>query len=183
MLRSLAIAGILAALGITSARAAETCHKNAGQYAESRTCVSSVLSPQGRNTYGPDKLGGGGNGAWCEGVAGSGVGQSITIYQKPANVIGSMSFVNGYSKTPALYRANGRVQQARLETSGGDSRTLTLRDTSEPQNIEISPSKISWARLTVLSVYPGARSNDTCVTTFYLNQEDFIEDEEPQVQQ
>ena len=178
MLRPLAFACGLASLGIANAGAAELCHTRGGQYAKNRTCVSSVLPPQGRNTYGPDKLGGGESGAWCEGVAGPGIGQSITLYQEPGNVIGSLSFTNGYTRTPELFRANGRVQQARLETSGGYSKTITLRDTSEPQTIKMSPSKVSWVRLTVLSVYPGARGSDTCVSEFYLNQEDFIDDEE-----
>lgn len=180
MRHSLTVAGVLATLGIASATAvaAEICHASGGQYAETRTCVSSVLPPQGRNTYGPDKLGGNETGAWCEGVAGPGIGQSITLHQSPANVIGSMSFTNGYVRTPELYRANGRVQQARLETSGGYRKTITLRDTSEPQNIEIPPSKVSWVRLTVLAVYASTRGSDTCVSKFYFNQEDSVEEQQ-----
>jgi hypothetical protein len=165
----------------SSAIAAETCHSASGQYAETRTCVSSVLAPQGGNTYGPDKLNGGdGNGAWCEGIDGSGVGQTITLHQKQGNVIGSLSFVNGYTKTPQLFRANGRIKQARIETSNGYRKTVNLPDTTEWQNIAISPSKVSWVRLTILAVYPGMRGSDTCVTTFYLNQEDFLDEPEAQ---
>jgi hypothetical protein len=171
---------IVSAAGVSTPTltvAAETCHSQSGQYADTRTCVTSVLTPQGRNSYGPKALSGGESGAWCEGVAGPGIGQAITLHQKPENVIGSMSFGNGYAKTPEVYRANGRVKQAEITTSGGYRRVVTLKDTAEPQTIKISPSKVSWVRLTILEAYPGARSSDTCVTTFYLNQEDFLEGE------
>jgi hypothetical protein len=163
--------------GPTHALAAEVCHTQSGQYADTRTCVTSMLAPQGRNSYGPKALSGGESGAWCEGVAGPGIGQAITIHQKPENVVGSMSFGNGYAKTPEVYQANGRVRQAEIATSGGYRKVVTLKDTAEPQAIKISPSRVSWVRLTILDVYPGARSTDTCVTAFYLNQEDFLEGE------
>jgi len=170
--------GLAAISGTCSAAtAAETCHSATGQYADTRTCVSSVLPPQGNNRYGPNNLNGEG-GAWCEGVDGPGVGQTITLHQKQDNVIGSLSFVNGYTKTPQLFRANGRVKQARIETSNGYRKTVNLPDSSEWQKIEISPSKVSWVRLTILAVYPGARGSDTCITTFYLNQEDFLDEPE-----
>lgn len=168
------------AVGQTPGNAAEICsERGLMQYTDSsRTCVSSVLSPQAGNSYGPDKLGGGYDkpeGAWCEGVDGTGEGQTITLHQKPNNKIGSMTFVNGYAKTPERFKANGRVKEARIETDNGYSKTITLKDTAQQQTIRISPAKVSWLRLTILSVYPGARANDTCVTAFSFNQEDFLE--------
>jgi hypothetical protein len=164
--------------GAAAQASAETCHSNSGQYADTRTCVSSVLPPKGSNRYGPDHLGTGeATAAWCEGADGPGIGQTITLHQKPANMIGSMSFVNGYAKSPQAFSSNGRVKRARIETSGGYSKTVALQDNTEWQTIKISPSKVSWIRLTILEVYPGSRGSDTCITTFYLNQEDFLEDE------
>ena len=187
MLRAFRYTGLLAALFIvplavssaqSAAQAAETCHSNSGQYAETRTCVSSVLAPQGRNSYGPDNLSGGKNGAWCEGAGGAGVGQTITLHQNPESVIGSLTFVNGYARTPDLFRTNGRVREARIETSGGFKKTITLRDNANPQSIAISPSKVSWVRLTIVSVYGGARHADTCVSEFAFNHEEFGAPEE-----
>jgi hypothetical protein len=176
--RLLVLLASAAIAGAAAQAAAEICHNSSGQYADTRTCVSSVLPPQGNNRYGPDNLGGDEKGgAWCEGVAGAGVGQTITLHQKQPNLIGSMSFINGYAKSPQAFASNGRVKRARIDTSGGYGKTVTLKDTAEPQAIEISPSKVSWVRLTILEVYPGSRGSDTCVTTFYLNQEDFLDDE------
>ena len=167
------------ALCAASATAAEVCsERGPTQYTDSsRTCVSSVLAPQGNNRYGPDKLGGGNEkpaGAWCEGVDGAGTGQTITLHQKPSGLIGSMTLVNGYAKTAELFQANGRVKEARIDTSSGYSKTVTLKDTREEQSIQISPHKVSWLRFTILSVYPGKRAADTCVTAFWFNQEDSL---------
>ncbi len=49
-----------------------------------RTCVSSVLALQGRSSYGPDQVTGLGEGAWCEGVSGPGIGQTITVHRSPS---------------------------------------------------------------------------------------------------
>lgn len=159
--------------------AAETCHNFGGQYADTRFCVTSVLPPQGRNSYGPDQISGLGDGAWCEGVPGPGIGQSVTVHQNPAQVIGSMSFVNGYARTEQTFRNNGRVKRARIETSGGYVRTMTFRDGKEWLHIKITPSNVTWVRLTILETYPGARDTDTCISKFYMNHEEFGALEEP----
>ena len=159
--------------------AAEVCHSQGMQYADTRTCVSSVLAGQGGNKYGPDQITGFGEGAWCEGVPGPGIGQTITVHQKPQQVIGTVMITNGYAKTPQTFRANGRVKTARIETSGGVVRTVTLKDTAEMEEIKVPPSKVSWIKLTILDVYPGERHSDTCVSKFYFNHEEFgaIEEE------
>ena len=173
--RILSFALGLAALAAVPAgsTAGEICHRHSGQYAETRTCVSSVLPPQGRNSYGPDQITGAGDGAWCEGVQGPGTGQSVTVHQTPAQTVGSMVFVNGYARTAQTFRANGRVKQARIETSGGYVRTIALKDTGDTVEIKMPPSNVSWVRLTVLAVYPGERHNDTCISKFYFNHEEF----------
>ena len=158
--------------------AAEVCSSRGGQYADTKTCVTSVLPPQGRNSYGPDQIYGLDDGAWCEGVPGPGIGQSVTVYQDPQMVIGSMMFANGYGKTPQTYRANGRVNQARIETSGGLVRIVTLKDTAQLVDIKLPPSRVSWVRLTIVSVYPGERHSDTCISKFYFAHDEFGAPEE-----
>lgn len=177
-MRDLRLAGVLATAAATlvvtfATGRAETCHRTSGQYAETETCVTSVLPPQGGNTYGPDFLTGSGEGAWCEGAAGAGIGQTITLRQTPDQVIGSIVFANGYGKSAQAFRNNGRVKRARIETSGGYDRTITLKDTAQTQFIRISPSRITWVRMTILDVYPGGRHADTCVSSFYFDHEEF----------
>lgn len=169
---------VLLMAGSGAAQAAELCSSRDGQYAETRTCVTSVLPPQAGNSYGPDNIYGLDNGAWCEGVPGPGIGQTVTLHQDPQTVIGAMMFANGYGKTPQTYRSNGRVREARIETSGGYVRTLTLRDTPDLVDIKLPPSRVSWVRLTILSVYPGARHADTCIGKFYFAHEEFGAPEE-----
>lgn len=151
----------------------EICHTQGGQYAETRTCVTSVLAPQGGNSYGPDQITGLGDGAWCEGVPGPGIGQTVTVHQKPVTKIGTIMFVNGYAKTAQTFRANGRVKRARIETSSGTVRVITLKDTAGMEGIKLPPARVSWIRLTILDVYPGERHADTCISKFYFNQEEF----------
>lgn len=180
MLRYWALISFTAFWSPAMATAAEICHAQSGQYGDTHICVTSVLAPQGGRMYGPQALSGSDGSAWCEGVPGPGIGQSITLHQKQDNVIGSLSFGNGYARSHALYRANGRVKQAEIRTNGGYRKVVVLKDKAEIQSIAISPSKIEWVRLTILDVYPGTQGMDTCVTTFQLNQEDFLEGEPKQ---
>ena len=175
------LAACLSALAVSAqvAAAATICHAQGGQYADTRTCVTSVLPSQGRNAYGPEQVTGSEEGAWCEGVAGPGVGEAITLYQDPPMVIGSLSFVNGYAKNEQTFRANGRVKRARIDTSGGYSKEITLKDTAQFESIKLPPSRLTWVKLTILDVYPGSRHSDTCISKLYFNHEEFGAIEEP----
>jgi hypothetical protein len=164
---------IVAALAGGPARAAETCHAFEGQFAKVKICVSSVLAPQAGNTYGPDHLMGTGDGAWCEGVAGPGIGQSVTIHQDPSQVMRTINVMNGYAKSDETFRNNGRVKKALIETDGGAKKTVTLKDTRESQEIVIPKGKVAWVKLTILEVYPGVRASDTCMSMFLTNLEEF----------
>jgi hypothetical protein len=177
MKRLVALTAVAAALAVTPA-VAETCHTFGHQFGESRICVSSVLAPQAGNTYGPDRLMGTTDGAWCEGVPGPGIGQTITLYQNPASVMRTISIKAGYAKSEEAFRNNGRIKKALIETDRGVKQTVTLRDVRESQNIIIRKSKVAWVRLTILEVYPGVRGSDTCVSEFLTNLEEFGNDSE-----
>jgi len=175
MVRSgwIALAVVGAALAGTPARAAETCHAFGGQFAKERICVSSVLASQAGSTYGPDHLMGTGDGAWCEGVPGPGIGQSVTIHHDPPQVLRTINVTAGYAKSDQTYRNNGRVEKALIETDGGLKKTVTLKDTRDSQPIVIPKAKVAWVKLTILEVYPGARGSDTCMSEFLTNLEEF----------
>jgi hypothetical protein len=175
MLRSGWIASLVvaAALAGGTVRGAETCHAFEGQFAKVRICVSSVLAPQAGNTYGPDHLMGTGDGAWCEGVAGPGIGQNVTIHQDPPQVMRTINVMTGYTKSEETFRNNGRVKTALIETDRGAKKTVTLKDTRESQEVVIPKSKVAWVKLTILDVYPGARGSDTCMSMFLTNLEEF----------
>jgi hypothetical protein len=160
-----------AALAATPARA-ETCHAFAGQFTKVRICVSSVLAAQAGNTYGPDHLMGTGDGAWCEGVPGAGVGQSVTIHHDTPQLMRTINIVSGYAKSDETWRNNGRVKKALIETDRGLKQTVTLEDVRDAQNIVIPNAKVTWVKLTILDVYPGARGSDTCMSEFLTNLEE-----------
>jgi hypothetical protein len=168
---SLAIAGLVSAVSFAST--AETCHTTETQFGKFRTCVSSVLPPQAGNSYGPDHLNGMGDRAWCEGAPGPGIGQTITLHQEPRQTIRTLNITNGYAKSDDTFRRNGRIKTATIETDRGYKRTVTLKDTREPQKITIAKAKIGWVRLTIASVTAGSRDSDTCVSEFLTNVEEF----------
>jgi hypothetical protein len=174
----------VATLLLGPAWAAETCHTTAdGQFGKMRYCVSSVLAPQAGNTYGPNHLDVTATGdsktvgAWCEGAPGPGIGQSITLHHEPPQVIGTILIMNGYAKSDATFRANGRVERARIDTDSGYTRTITLKDTRETQKISIRKGRLAWVKMTILSVYSGDRHSDTCISEFLLNVEEFANED------
>lgn len=162
----------IAAFGLvvapTASAAQEVCHGYGTQYGDFRICASSVLPPQGKNTYGPEHLNGTTDGgAWCEGVPGAGAGQSITFRQKPANMVGTVMVTNGYARDEKSFRNNGRIKRARIETSAGYKNEITLEDNRRPQTVALKPARVEWIRLTIIDVYPGAgKGQDTCLSLF-----------------
>jgi hypothetical protein len=155
-----------------TAVAAETCHSLGHQFGKTRTCVSSVLAPQGERTYGPNHLIVGEDGAWCEGVAGPCVGETVTVHMDPRPRFRTISFTNGYARTTDTFRRNGRVKRAHIEAEGGYKTTVTLKDTREPQRIRIPTSKALWIKFTIAGVYPGSSGIDTCLTWLSVDHEE-----------
>ncbi len=125
--RLVALVAVATALAGTLAGAAETCHAFESQFAKERICASSVLAPQAGNTYGPAHLMGTGDGAWCEGVPGPGIGQSVMIHHDPPQVLRTVNVTAGYAQSDETYRNNGRVKKALIETDGGLKKTVTLK--------------------------------------------------------
>lgn len=151
----------------------EECATRNGQYAETQFCVSSALAPQGENKYGPEVfIEGEGGKAWCEGVTGYGIGESVTIRFKPAVRVQEFVFLNGYPKTEDTYKNNSRVKQLRIQTSDGFAIVVTVPDKKDDHTIKLQRSvKPQWVRFTIVDVYPGARGSDTCIAGILPNLE------------
>ena len=177
-MRAFVTALALTCLAATAATAKEVCEnqESAPDAGTVRLCVSSVLPPQAGRDYGPLNLMGTTEegGAWCEGARGGGAGESITMYFKPATRVRAVVLANGYTRTEDTFRRNGRIKRARVETSGGHKANVTLKDIRDEQRIAIPTGMAEWVRITILDVYPGIRSSDTCVTEFSV---DFGEDD------
>lgn len=153
----------------------EICHTDNSptQFLDSqRYCASSVLSPQAGNTYGPKNLFWGPEGAaWCEGRAGNGEGETIRIETVPAVNIHAIVIRNGYQKSSSTFANNGRVKVIEIEAAGGKER-FALRDAPGGQRLSLStPVQADSVIARIISIYPGDRYSDTCLSGLSLDLE------------
>jgi hypothetical protein len=166
-------AGLFAAAASAQPKPKEECALQNGQFAETQFCVSSVLAAQGDNKYGPEvfvetdeKK------AWCEGLVGYGIGESVTIRFKPAVRVQEFTFSNGYQKSDETFKNNSRVKRLNIQTSDGFASVVTVPDTKDSHTIKLPrPVKPQWVRFTIGEVYPGARGSDTCISAILPNLE------------
>jgi len=170
---ALASAALVFALTMTSglppAVAKETCWtaRNAQFFRAIHYCVSSVLAPQGENTYGPENLArwdGKSTKAWCEGAPGHGIGETITIRIEGAGTFRRLLVGNGYSKSSRIYRNNGRIKIVEITADTGFTTTVHLLDKSEMLRVSLPKLAQNWIRLKIVDVYPGERFADTCLS-------------------
>jgi hypothetical protein len=146
----LAIACVAAVAAINAAAAAEVCSelRPVCQHADLREQRPAVAGRQQLRSGPRQRLDE--SGAWCEGAPGPGIGQTITVFQKPPEKVGAMMVANGYAKSADAFQANGRVKRAKVETGTGFSKIVTLKDTKEMQEIKFPPGKPAWLKLTIL---------------------------------
>lgn len=146
-------------------------------YKQETTCVSSVLPAQSGNRYdirslmdGSDKT------AWCEGVGGHGVGQSIEFTYVESVPIRSIWLSNGYAKSSESFTANSRIKDVTINFwAVGDramrSVSFRLPDTMQEVELPLEWTQYEPARLQVVidDVYPGSRWSDTCVNKIWVD--------------
>ncbi len=148
---------------------AEVCtDRPGGQYASNHTvCVSSVLKPQGANTYGPENLMGESAAAWCEGSPGGGQGEYIRIAYAEPVTFKTLLIGNGYAKSRRTFRTNLRARTVRIETGDGLSFSTRVKDTDEVQRIRLARVvKTNVVRLTIVDVYGTDKQEDLCMHFF-----------------
>lgn len=162
----LAIAAALVAAGLAGPARAETCDTfGPGQYYDAiHFCVSSELVGKDGRRYGPENLNRDGA-AWCEGVRGDGIGQSITLRVDGGSPFKRLWIANGYGKSDKAFRDNGRIARLKITTDTGLATTVRLIDQAGEQPIMLPrEGPWRWVRLTIAEVYRGARYADTCVS-------------------
>lgn len=172
-LAALSLAAIFAEPAYAQPKPKEECATQNGQFAEVQYCVNSVLAPEGDNKYGPEAFTDSeGKKAWCEGVVGYGIGETVTLRFKPAIPVQEFSFLNGNPANDETFKNNSRVKLIRVQTSDGLAVALTLPDTRDAHVIKLPrAAKPQWVRFTILDVYPGARGSDTCIAGISPNLE------------
>lgn len=161
----LAVPVFLAAASGTSAAKSICWTQGATQFVSAmHYCVSSVLAPQGRTTYGPGNLADGNSKtAWCEGVKGGGVGETVTIRINEGPTFRRMLIGNGYAKSRKSFTENGRVKTLRITTDTGVTTTVDLVDQAGMLPVYLPKPAQRWVRLEIADVYPGTRFADTCL--------------------
>ncbi|MFT4960158.1 MAG: hypothetical protein ACI92Z_001236 [Paracoccaceae bacterium] len=130
-------------------------------------CMSSVLPPQGSNSYGPAYAADDNSQtAWVEAASGHGIGEFITfIFEQPQRLT-TLSVRNGYAKSNRIYSRNSRVRRLRISASNGKRVGLVLADTADWQGNDVLAAlgKVSWIKLEIEQVYPGTQYRDTALT-------------------
>jgi len=151
----------------------EQCVTQNNQFAETQFCVDSVLDPEGESKFGPEAFLDPDSGkAWCEGLVGYGIGETVTIRFKPAVRVQEFTFLNGNPKSDTAYKNHSRVKQLRIQTSDGIGILVTVPDTKEAHTIKLPrPVKPQWVRFSIAEVYPGERGGDTCIAGIIPNLE------------
>jgi hypothetical protein len=80
-----------------------------------------------------------------------------------------MQVLNGYHKSPELWRENGRVRRLGLSLDGRRVATIELQDSMRPQVVRFDRGfEGKKARLTIEETYPGDVYGDTCLTELRL---------------
>jgi hypothetical protein len=144
----------------------EVCHDSPDEISY---CATSVLAPQGDNSYDPSMLFDGDNTtAWVEADPEEGLGQSITLYFGAERQLSGFDILNGYDKDEKTLANNARVRGATLALSDGKSFEIELPDLRENNRFEFSrPVKTESVTITIDSVYEGKKYTDTAISELY----------------
>lgn len=134
-------------------------------------CATSSLSVQKNYNFGPDQaVDSNPKTAWVEGARGPGLGNWIMLRFDQAKPVRYLGFENGFGKQidSERWEQLARVKDALIETSDGLLEKVRLRDTDQPQFVDLGREvQPTWIRLTLLSVYPGTKWQDTALTEFW----------------
>jgi hypothetical protein len=126
--------------------------------------------------------------AWAEGAKGPGVGEYIEITFEKGFDVACIAAINGYTKNEETYYNNSRIKELQIDyigwegkSSSGNSTIVRLEDLPYSKiNGENFAKMLSTImdfsdgesfkkiRLTIKSVYPGKKFNDTCLSELLI---------------
>ncbi len=103
---------------------------------------------------------------WCEGVSGSGSGESITLYAERKQRLNEIIIYNGLCQSEELFYKNCRIKECRIEFSNGTYTDVVLNGdyTEQPSVISLDNVDTEYLKITILSTYSGNKYEDTCVS-------------------
>ena len=144
-------------------------------------CASSALAPQDGSTYGPKNLTDGNPAtAWCAGVPGDGIGQTLTILIDGGAAFRRLLISNGAGKSSQTYANNGRIKTLEISSDAGTQTTASLIDQNGLLPVYLLKPAQHWVQLKIIDVYPGDKFADTCladVTPDYEYEEELLQKE------
>jgi hypothetical protein len=114
--------------------------------------------------------------AWVEGVAGYGIGESLTIhFLTDYPIIGKLVFVNGWVRSKELWDAFSRPKTLEMFVNGKPFAILNLANTRQEQIFSFEAGDWagfkgeSWTmEFRILDVYMGDRYDKTAITEMYV---------------
>ena len=107
--------------------------------------------------------------AWVEGIAGQGIGETVTITFDKTYKIEGFDIYAGYHKSKDLYLKNSRPKELKISFSDGTSEKYELKDIMEKQGIVFSnPHETSFITIEILSVFSGSKYEDTVISEIII---------------
>jgi hypothetical protein len=93
----------------------------------------------------------------------SNVGVRLTFtFDRPVR-LARINLINGYVRTKVLFDGNERVARFTVGTGSGEV-AWDLKDSDQPQSLDLDGQPTDTVTLTVDGVYPGNKYKDVCVT-------------------
>ncbi len=135
------------------------------------TSASSVRKPDAGNFYDAAKaFDGKMETAWCEGVKGAGIGESLRFNFSREVQLNAVTINGGYFKSREAWQKNNRLSQAKLEFSDGTTQTVNFPDTMDSKSVTFDDVQTSSVKITILGIYRGSSdSEDTLISEVYFN--------------
>lgn len=161
----------LAAFGVAAPAMGEECiyHDPTQFFNKMWICASSTLPPQGKYNYKVMNLVDDDHAtAWCEGVAGNGIGETLSVRFEDGRAEPKRILVRpGYGRTTETYYNNGRPLAFTIKLSTGAQFTQKIAMSGAWQAIDLSAFSTgpeSYINLTIAAVDAGERYSDTCIS-------------------
>ncbi|HYN93644.1 MAG TPA: hypothetical protein VES42_07325, partial [Pilimelia sp.] len=94
----------------------------------------------------------------------SNIGVRLTYRFAGPVKLARVTIINGYARTPALYRGNHRVARLSVRTDGGAATPWQLADTTDPQTLTLPGAPTTSITLVVEEIHQGNKYKDVAIT-------------------
>ena len=103
-----------------------------------------------------------------EGAGGHGEGQMLVFEFDKEATVHKIELMNGYNKNSNIFRKNGRVADFQVTTSQDEQYEFHLSDRQGWQSFNGPSKPVRWIALSIVSVYPGEKYEDTALSELRL---------------